>query len=420
VSITVHPRSVLAGLALTLAALLLASLPRPAHAETTTEDPAEAAAGWLVSALTEDPAVGTDFGPSAGPTIDVLLALAATGVAADTIEAIADWLVTQAPGYTQGAGFDADDAAYAGASAKLALAMLVVDRDPRAVGGIDLIEQLAGLEVTDPAVGLVGRFSDRGDFGDFSTPLTQSLVLLALSRAPDVDPSDAAVAALVDQACPDGGFPSQFEADPCVSSVDTTGYAVQALLAVGATGAAEAAIAWLVEVQAEDGSFSSPDGVNTNSTGLAAAALTAGGATDAAAAAAAWIATQQDGCDTDSPGAIPFNRDDRGTVELASAQAVLGLVGRSLAEISSAGAVAEVPVLACDAPVAPVEEPGEEPEEERVPEEDIPVPTEVDAGLSPSSSSSDQPAPLLATMLLGVVLLVGGMGAGLRHRHGQP
>jgi hypothetical protein len=164
---------------LTILTLLLAAVGhQPARAQTTpTEDPAEAAAGWLVSALTDDPAVGSDFGPSAGPTIDVLFALAAAGVAAGTIEDIADWLVTQAPSYTQGDGFDADDAAYAGASAKLALGMLVVDRDPRDVAGIDLIDQLLSLEVTDPSDGIVGRFRDRSDFGDFSTPLTQSLAL---------------------------------------------------------------------------------------------------------------------------------------------------------------------------------------------------------------------------------------------------
>ncbi|MGM0619366.1 MAG: hypothetical protein ACQEUI_14665, partial [Actinomycetota bacterium] len=226
---TVRPASGSLALLTLLTLLLVAVGHRPAAAQTTpTEDPAEAAAGWLVSALTDDPAVGGEFGPSPGPTIDVLFALAASGVAAGAIEDIADWLVTQAPGYTQGAGFDADDAAYAGASAKLALGMLVVDRDPRAVGGIDLIDQLASLEVTDPAEGIVGRFGDRSDFGDFSTPLTQSLALLALTRTPGAEASPEAVAALVDQACDDGGFPSEFAPETCTSSVDTTGFAVQA------------------------------------------------------------------------------------------------------------------------------------------------------------------------------------------------
>jgi hypothetical protein len=226
--------------------------------------------------------------------------------------------------------------------------MLVVDRDPRDVAGIDLIDQLLSLEVTDPSDGIVGRFRDRSDFGDFSTPLTQSLALMALSRAPGADPSAEAITALVDQACPDGGFPSQFAPDTCTSSVDTTGFVVQALFAVGEDVAASAAVSWLESVQAADGSFASPDGTNTNSTGLAAIALTLGGATDAAASAGEWIVSQQDGCDTDSPGAIPFNQQERGSVELASAQAVVGLVGESLADLSNAGARAEVPTLACE------------------------------------------------------------------------
>lgn len=330
--------------------------PSPTHAVATasvlpsiTTDPAEAAAGWLVSALTDDPAVDTGFGPSAGPTIDVLFALAAAGVAAEVIEAIADWLTTQAPAYTTGAGlgFDADDAVYAGATAKLALAMLVVDRDPRDVAGVDLIARLQAREVTDATDGLLGRFTDRSDFGDFSTPLTQSLALLALERA-GATPSPAAVAALTDQACEDGGIPSSFrtaEDAACTASVDTTGYAVQALLAVGAEDVATEAVAWLVSAQATDGSFASGDGTNTNSAGLAAVALSLGGEATAAAAARAWILTQQEGCDTTTPGAIPFNLTDRGVAELSTAQAIPGLVGIGLSEVDATGASATIPAL---------------------------------------------------------------------------
>jgi hypothetical protein len=413
-------------LVLALAVLLAVALPRPAHAQTPTDDPAEAAAGWLVSVLTDDPGIDTGFGASPGPTIDVLFALAAVGVAAGTIEDIADWLETQAVGYTQGAPWEEiDDAAYAGASAKLALAMQVVDRNPRDVGGINLLEQLASLEVTDPADGIVGRFRDRSGFGEFSSPLTQSLALLALARADGVDPSVAAVAALVDQACPDGGFPSTFLAAPCVSSVDTTGYAVQALLAVGADTAAAAAASWLETVQAGDGSFGSADGVNTNSTGLAAAALAATDRTAAAEAATAWIVSQQDGCDTDTPGAIPFNQAERGSVELATAQATFGLTGASLATVASAGARAEVPVLDCPAPAEPQPTPDEEltTDEELTAGDDEPVgapsdadadmpqPTQVDAGLSPSL-----PVGLLLAMLMGAVLLAGGLNSAVRSR----
>lgn len=428
---TARPTTALA--LLTTLTLLLASLGAPpalADDLVSTDDPAEAAAGWLVTALTDDPAVGSDFGPSVGPTIDVLFALSAVGVAASTIEAIADWVTSQAASYTQGEGFDADDAAYGGATAKLALGLLVVDRDPRDAAGIDLIDQLLSLEIDDPADGIEGRFSDRSDFGDFSSLLNQSLAILALHRAPGVEPSPQAISALVDQACDDGGFPSQFAPETCTSSVDTTGFAVQALAAVGADDAAADAVAWLETVQAADGSFSSPDGVNTNSTGLAASALTVGGAAAAAAAAAAWIVGQQDGCDTDSPGAIPFNVEARGSVELSTSQATLGLVGASLATISSTGASSTVPTLDCDTAEeveeveeAPSEEPAEEATEEPVAEEaeedaeelaagqDIPQPTRVDSGLSPSVS-----VWRLLTLLLGSLLLAGGIVTGLAPR----
>lgn len=418
----------------TVLALLLTTVwAPPALAEPTpTDDPAEAAAGWLVSALTDDPAVGTEFGASVGTTIDVLFALAAVGVAADTIEGIADFVTDEVATYTQGAGFDQDDAAYAGASAKLALGLLIAERDPRDAGGVDLIEQLLSLEVDDPDA-VLGRFSDRGEFDDFSTPLTQSLALLALERAPGTAPSDDAVAALVDQACPDGGFPNQFEPETCTSSVDTTGFAVQALFAVGADDAAGAAVSWLEEEQADDGSFSSPDGINTNSTGLAAVALSLGGATEAAAAAAEWIISQQDDCDTETPGAIPFNAEDRGFVELATAQAVPGLVGASLASISSTGASSAVPFLECEAasPDAPEDDADTEDLAEATEgsqdgsatgsaeatddEQDIPRPTRVDSGLSPSSG----PGWYTLALVLGGALLLGGIVASRRQHSEQ-
>ena len=411
---------------LTALTLLLASLGiRPAFADPApTDDPAEAAAGWLVTALTDDPAVGSDFGPSVGPTLDVLFALSAVGVASTTIEAIADWVTSETANYTQGAAFGdgADDPAYAGATAKLALGLLVVDRDPRDVGDIDLIDQLLSLETTDGPDGIEGRFSDRSEFGDFSTPLTQSLALLALHRAPGVEPSEEAISALVDQACDDGGFPSQFAPDTCTSSVDATGYAVQALAAVGADDAVLDAAAWLESVQAADGSFSSPDGVNTNSTGLAAAALAVAGSSDLAAAATAWIVSQQDGCDSDSPGAIPFSIDARGSVELATSQAILGLVGTSLAVLSSAGASDTIPTLDCETREEVEEQPTSEPvpdgaddvdsvEAAPAEEQDIPRPTRVDSGLSPSV-----PAWQVLTLLLGALLLAGGVATGLRSR----
>lgn len=375
---------------------------------TATTDPADAAAGWLADAL-EDGAVATEFGPSIGPSIDALFALAAVGVAAEVQAEIVTTLQANVGPYTRGEGFDAPDAAYAGATAKLALGLLVAGQDPTDAAGTDLFVQLLDLEIVDPAEGIVGRFSDVGDFGDFSTPLTQSLALLALQRADGVSPSPAHIDALTGAACPDGGFPSSFEAaaDPatCAASVDTTGLAVQALLAVGADDEAAAALTWLRSAQADDGSFASGDGINTNSTGLAAAAFRLGGDDASAQAASDWILGVQEGCDTARPGAIPFNAEEDGLVELATAQAILGLVGADLITVSSEGSSAVIPTLDCtvDDDADEVLDDGEVLDD--ADEADIPQPTGVDSGISPSSSVH----PLTVPILLGALLVLGGL-----------
>ena len=178
----------------------------------------------------------------------------------------------------------------------------------------------------------LGRYADTNSWGDFSTPLTQSLAILALHRASDTDPSQAAVELLLAQQCADGSFPDAFrvpttdEPAPCAGGVDTTAFAILSLHAIGQSDAVDAALTWLADVQDGEGGFGGQDGINSNSTGLAALALALGGYDAAAEQARAWIRGVQDGCDADTPGAIPFNADERGAVELSTSQAVLGLV----------------------------------------------------------------------------------------------
>jgi LPXTG-motif cell wall-anchored protein len=112
-------------------------------------DPAHAAASYLVGELEDGDHLIVQGHPSEGATIDVLFALSAVARGGDTIDAILDWLEDRVAGYTQGAGFDAEDAVYAGATAKLALAAVVAGGDPRDVGGIDLIAQLQSVETTE-------------------------------------------------------------------------------------------------------------------------------------------------------------------------------------------------------------------------------------------------------------------------------
>ena len=195
----------------------------------------------------------------------------------------------------------------------------------------------------------IGRFSDVSEWGDHSSPLTQSLALLALTRAEGTAPSEAAVSLLLAQQCDEGGFPDAFVApdDACVGGVDTTAHVVMALDALDETAAVGDAVAWLAANQNDDGSYSSADGVNTTSTGLAALALNVGGFHDAVDAARTWLRQVQDGCDTATPGALPFNADSRGEPQMGTAQGALGFTDVSLAELTTTNADAQ-PTTGCD------------------------------------------------------------------------
>ncbi len=70
----------------------------------------------------------------------------------------------------------------------------------------------------------------------------------------------------------DGSCPGAGAEDP-----DTTAFALQALLAGGATAAAATSTELLLDIQGSDGAFSSYGTPNTNSTGVAGQALRAAG-----------------------------------------------------------------------------------------------------------------------------------------------
>jgi hypothetical protein len=71
---------------------------------TPTDDPIEAAAGWLATQLVDgermESTIEGDTFEDQGLTADVVLALAGAGVAAGHIEAATDWLEEQAEAYT--------------------------------------------------------------------------------------------------------------------------------------------------------------------------------------------------------------------------------------------------------------------------------------------------------------------------------
>lgn len=82
-------------------------------------------------------------------------------------------------------------------------------------------------------------------------------------------------------------------------TIDATAFGIQALVAAKDAGVADLqddindATAWLLKQQAANGSFVNDDSANTNSTGLAAATLKAVGQSGAAGSAAAWIVAHQ-------------------------------------------------------------------------------------------------------------------------------
>jgi hypothetical protein len=179
--------------------------------------------------------------------------------------------------------------------------------DPRHWGtdsagaNIDLIARLRAAQADS------GGFTDTSASGATTTSnvFSQALALIGEHRAGIGNPS--AVAMLVRQQCPGGGFrltvPKGEDGQTCGSddqvSADTTAMGVWALTEVGghATQVARA-VHWLRSQQdPATGAFGTdparPSQVNANSTGLAAMALARGGDSTAAARANGWLVGMQ-------------------------------------------------------------------------------------------------------------------------------
>ncbi|MGI5502575.1 peptidase [Lentzea sp. CA-135723] len=319
---------------LLVAALLGASLVTTAvPASAGGVDRADAAAGWLARQMADGERLETEFGgvkyPDQGLTIDAIFAFAAARTADDYSDRAIAWLAK--PEISSGY-LGADGESYAGAHAKLAVAARVKGKNPRAFGGIDLIAGLKALQAPS------GRFSDRSAFGDFSNAFTQSYALVALGR----DAKGAGY--LAASQCADGGFPVTFETSPCVSDVDATAIAVQALRAQGKP--AGRAVTWLTSKQQADGGFPSAAGVsNANSTGLVAQVVHG----SAQLKARRYLKSVQVGCsDATNKGAIAFDASgfDPANAPRATAQAVLGLTGANLTTLRSGGPDG-APTLSC-------------------------------------------------------------------------
>ena len=332
-----------------VAALLVVAAPAAQAAPTT--DPADAAAGWLAGQLADGNHFEQDFGdagvyPDQGLTLDAVLAFAAAGSGADPATAAMTWLGTGTL-LTEYAG-DGTSFSDAGRLAKVAYAALVTGRDPHDVAGVDVLGRLSEQLTAS------GRFSDLPAGSDFSNAFGQAFALLALARTPAGVPASA-VAFLAGSACPDGGFPLDYGTPECTPDTDATAMVVQALAVPGGDAAAAArGVDWLVSHQAGDGSFSGTGPTaspNANSTGLAAQALRAAGRTGEADAAVAWLRARQLGCTAPAgqQGAVAYDAGgfDAGNVVRATTQAVLGLSGVGLADLTLTGAAGPASTLDC-------------------------------------------------------------------------
>lgn len=323
----------------------LVSLPAPVAAATPDEASA-AAATWLADALSDaGTVVGSFPGPDDNPvsftdygrTLDSAIALLAAG-GHDDVLGVTLTSATSADAvasYTQGSPFDADDAAYAGATAKLAFVVEAAGLDATDVADVDLLAQLLSLVTPE------GRLEDRSDFGDFANLYGHAFALLALDTAGRT-PSDALVQGLLAAQCADGSFPQEYEpeaGEPCDGQVDATGLVLQALAALDLAGSPDAVQArdWLLAQRNADGSF--PGEVPVNSTGYAAAGLLAVGAD--IASSRTWLASQQN-----ADGGLRRGTASTDSDLFATAQALPALDGATFTGAARTVALQPVPCIA--------------------------------------------------------------------------
>ncbi|MCD9200133.1 prenyltransferase/squalene oxidase repeat-containing protein [Aeromicrobium wangtongii] len=257
---------------------------------------AYSAARWLSDQLTDGVVHNEQYDfDDYGLTLDIFFALNALDTRAGDQKRIIDALSADPSVYT-GSG----TAVYAGATGKLATAVQASGGQADDVAGVDLIKQAEALVTSS------GRASDTFDpadeYGaDYSNAIGQSFVVRALSTARS-PLADETVDYLLEQQCDDGSFRVQMADEQCtttVGTIDATALAVQALQVAKGAGQADVqddidqAVAWLLGQQAPDGGFSDEGTSNTNSTGLAAATLRATGKDGAAGSAAAFIVDHQ-------------------------------------------------------------------------------------------------------------------------------
>lgn len=291
---------------------------------------AVAAADWTLANLTEDGLLEittsyegkTDAYVDHGSSVDLALALAAIDHAGDRVEQITDALADDLPAYV-----GTDGEVYAGPSAKALTLVAQQGRDARDFGGEDL---QARVESTVTSRGsAAGRISDSSQYGDYANTLGQAYAAGALTRVGS-EQAAAATDYLLAQQCEEGFFRLDLSkpkakdqscdgADvDAEQAPDVTALVVLQLAPVAdeheeVDAALEDARTWLLDQQADDGTFSDPqNSTNANTIGLAGWALRVLGEDEAADRAAVWltdrqIGEQEEGELADEVGAVAYD-----------------------------------------------------------------------------------------------------------------
>jgi hypothetical protein len=368
--VSLNPSRARTGGALTLAggvavaSLALASLPAAGSAPASRPaghslPAAAAAAAYLVGQLdgrhhdhyTSSFASGgrTVHVVSYGETADAAMSMDAAGVSQRAVRRITRFLAHHVTAYagTARTGFSP------GAIGKLMLLAEAQHVRVRHFGHRNLVAELTSTEgLRDAKPGEyqqnpVGTPKDQ----EFVSTTSQALAMLGLtqtSRRPD----QPARRFLVAQQCANGGFPSQLLTSPkracrAGSDIDSTGYAVQALLASGNRAAARRGVRFLDRRQHADGGFGIGGG-NANSTAIAVEALVA--AHRSPRGAVGWLKRRQVGCSAhrNRRGAVNFQHGyDPASSLLATSQAGTALSRKSLVAVDRKGARRATPRISC-------------------------------------------------------------------------
>lgn len=334
-----------------VASLLLPS----AASASTTSNPSAAAAGYLARHLASHSNhflfPGTKFADD-GETTDAVLSMDAAGVAHHEASLATKWLEQDAGNYLGGTTPNI----YPGSAAKLLLVAEAQHVNPQSFGGINLVGAIGGTEGGGGAP--AGEYQNPSDTTYSASVLVQSLAVLALANSTGTaGPSTNAVNFLAGQQCTDNAFQVAIRADTSVDcktsddDVDTTAYAIQALLATGEHAVADTAAAWLSSVERPDGGWGEAPGATSdaNSTALAVEALVA--LHRGVGAGFKWLLAHQEGCKAKAGrrGAVLVSGHKyvAATAIRATSQAGAALALRPLAWIDESGAKGAAPTLKC-------------------------------------------------------------------------